>query len=368
MLDDLDIQVYNAEAIIAAAKEFEVYDGDMPETDKSKVEDAHEVIALAIDAYEDEDIRPDNDDEKLAKIGEQIVALFTLAGVSADDGEVEFEDAPELDELKKIVKRVEKKFKVTLDVDLSEQDEDEDDDDEAAVDVNDVIEGYDELTVKSRINAIKELDDEDDDEYYNNLTTIKEWEDSQDKPSSRVLDFLQEKFAEFEDDDDDSDEDEEPEEDEETEDDEVEVYAERDLKKLDKDDLRKVYDEVVGEDEFPKRFTDNGKARVIAAILAAQSDEDDDEDEADEPEEAPAPKKRGRPAKVVGSGKGVNVSEPDEDDDDDENLPAALGLNGKGFDLNIDGEKVKVTGLSSVLTFVTDHLANGASKVTVTRR
>lgn len=254
MLDELEVNEAQAEAIIDKAIEFDVYTDDPPETKKAKIEAAHEIVAFAIDSWTEDGVRPDSDDKQEAAAGEQILEIFELAGIEADDdGEIEFGEAPEADE--------------------DDNDDDDDDKDEAPFDIDDVIDGYEDLSAASRIKAIKKLklDPEDDDDY-NVLVGIEEWENDQDEPSSRVLDYLSDVLPDDGDDDGGDSDDEDS-------DDEDETYTEKELLKMDKDDLKEVAEKY--EVEFPKRLTDAGRKKVAKAILEAQEAGDDDDADAE---------------------------------------------------------------------------------------
>jgi hypothetical protein len=259
MIDELELEEAHAEAIIEKAIEFEVYTDEMPDTKKDKIAAAHEIVAFAIDSWVDDEVRPDAKDKNVATAGKQIEEIFKLAGVEIDDDdEITYNEPPELD---------------------ADGDDDNADDDGEAFDIDSVIDGYEELTPATRIKKIKALElDPDDEDDYNQLVAIAEWEESQDEPSSRVLNYLNELVPP---DDDAGDGDDEPE----SEDEADEEYTEKDLKKLDKDELKEAWEKVgLDADEFPKRLTDAGKKRVYAAIIEAQSADDDDEDgEMEEP-------------------------------------------------------------------------------------
>lgn len=301
MLDELDIGVEHAEAIVEKGIKLGVHsDGVMPDTKKGKIEAAHNIITLAIDSFVEDGVRPDakgEDDEETENIrstAKDILELFELAGIKAVKkgkkytGDIKFEEPPELEE--------------------AEDDEEEEDDsvgDETPFDVEDVIKGYWELTAATRIKKIKALKlDLDDDEDYNTLVGIAEAEENADKPSSRVLAYVEElipaevveededdeeEVDEVEEDEDDEGEEDEEEEDEDEDDEdtgdgEEGEYTEEELEELDKDELKEVWDELdLDEDDFPKRFTDKGKARVIEAILKAQGGGEEEEEESEEP-------------------------------------------------------------------------------------
>lgn len=264
MIDELELPEANAEAIIEKAIEFGVYTDDMPTSKKDKNAAAHEIVAFAIDSYVSDGVRPDADDEGVAEAGAQIVEIFEIAGVEvSEDDEIEYNDPPDLD---------------------AEEGDNDGDGDEAPIDIDDIIEGYAELTAATKLKKIKalELDPEDDDDY-NTLVSIAEWEEAQEQPSSRVLSWLEEQVGEEVDGEADGDADNDQtaddagdgEDDSEGED---EPYTEEELSEMEKDELFEVADEF--ELEKPKRLTPTGKGKLIAAILEAQ-DEDESEGEDD---------------------------------------------------------------------------------------
>jgi hypothetical protein len=257
LLDGLEIGEVHAEAIIEKAIEFGVYTDDMPSTSKDKIEAAHEIVAFGIDSWIDDEVTPEAEDDQARTAGEQIAAIFELAGVTIEgkgkSAEIVYGDLPELDG-------------------ADGGDGDDNAGDGSAFDIESVIEGYPELTPATRIKKIKalELDPEDDDDY-NTLISLAEWEESQDEPSSRVLNYLNEIVppegegdGDAEGDRTDADGDQQP-------------YTEDELTEMGKDDLAKVASEV-GVD-FPQRLTDAGRKRVVAAILEAQVEGGSEEDE-----------------------------------------------------------------------------------------
>lgn len=253
MLDELELSEANAEAIIEKAIEFEVYTDDMPETKKDKMEAAHEIVAFAIDSWVDDGTRPDSDDEQVAAAGEQISEIFALAGIEMDDNEIVYGDPPDLDG--------------------AADDSDDGDGDESPFDINDVIDGYEDLTAATKIKKIKALDlDADDDDDYNVLVGIAEWEEDQESPTSRVLDYLTDIIGEPDDDKSDDSDDGESAVDGDAEN---APWDEASLKKLEKDDLKEVAEQFGV--EFPKRLTDAGRKRVYAGVLEAQNATDAEE-------------------------------------------------------------------------------------------
>lgn len=171
-ISDLKLDDAHATAILEMAIENNVIDDyTVPKTKKERIDDAAENVAQMLDAYVNKGVTPDNDDEEFAAMGELIENILELAGISVDGDEVEFGDLPELDG----------------------SDGDNDGDGEAAVDIEDIIKGYEELSAASRVKAIKALElDMDDDDDYNSLVAIASWEEAQDKPSSRVLAYIDE--------------------------------------------------------------------------------------------------------------------------------------------------------------------------------
>lgn len=269
MLDELELTEAHAEAIIQQAIDFEVYTDDMPETKKDKMEAAHEIVAFGIDSWIDNDIRPDAKDENVAAAGQQIATIFEIAGIEIDGEEIVYGDLPDLEGAANTG----------------------DGDDEAPFDVNDVIEGYEDLTAATKIKKIKALDlDPDDDDDYNTLVGIAEWEEAQDTPTARVLDYLTDIIGEPEPTTSshmpppDVDDEPAPVAESTVED---EPWDKKSLKVLEKEDLKEVAAKFGV--EFPKRLTDAGRARTIDAILEAQEASDqpaaegDDGDAEDEP-------------------------------------------------------------------------------------
>jgi hypothetical protein len=283
MIDELTVTADQAEQIIKKAIEFEVYTDDVPETAKAKIEEAHEVVSFAIDFWNQE--KP----EEGSEAAQQIQEILDLAGVTiTDDGEVDFGDVPDAPESEEEEPEAE--------AEPEEEEEGEaDNDGEAPFDIDDLIEGYTELTAATKIKKIRALElDPSDDEDYNTLVAIAEFEENQDQPSSRVLDYLNELVPPEAQ----PDKEEEPEPDASAEDEDGEdtatpaeeepeeeagPWTEERLAALSKDDLKAIAQEF--EVEWPQRLTDKGKERVIAAIIAAQSDGDGEtsDDETGEP-------------------------------------------------------------------------------------
>lgn len=283
MIDSLKLTDETATAIVALAIEFQTYTDDMPETKKDRLEAAHESVTFAIDAWIKEKIRSDSDDKDTAKAGEQVEAVLEVAGVEVDEsGTIGYGKPLTGKKLAKLLSEFD------MEIEGADEDEgdDDDDDSEAAFEIGDIIDGYEELTPASKIKAIKKLDlDPDDEDDAAKLEAIADWEEEQDKPASRVMSYLEELLGTEEGDDDDDDDAEAEGDEDEDEEGEEEPWTEAELKKLDKEELREAAEQF--EVEFPKRLTEAGTKRTIAAILEAQADEDESEGDDDAPEEEP---------------------------------------------------------------------------------
>ncbi len=177
-LKELKLDDAHATAILEKAIEYESFTEDLPASKRERIKAATEQVALMIDAWIDDEVTPENEDEDVAAMGVAIQEIFDIAGVEiegeGDDAEVSYVEPGDIDA-------------------ADDDDEPAADDDEAAMDINDVIDGYDELSASSKVKAIKALElDMDDDEDYNTAVGLYEYEEAQDKPSSRVLSWLDE--------------------------------------------------------------------------------------------------------------------------------------------------------------------------------
>lgn len=315
-LEELKLSEGQAEAIIEKGIEYGAYSDEMPDTKKEKQAAADEIVSFSIDAYVNDGITSDDEDPAVAESGSQIEEILEMAGVEIEDGEPVFNDPPEVEDA----------------ADEDEEDdnggeEDEAEEDEGPFNPDDYIEGYSELSVVSKLKAIKSLDaDKEDDASL--MEDIADWENEQDKPSSRVLNYIDETLGEEEDADEpeaaeEPDED-EPEAEEESDDDEPwEGYNKATAKEI-KEVLQAAKDD---EDEplsaeqveyvldFEKsREKPPPRKRVIdfcEALLEEFANGDDTEEE--EPEEEPEEKpKRGRGRKHEGRGRGRGRKEQSE--------------------------------------------------------
>lgn len=135
MLDQLELDDAHATAIVERGIEYEVYEGDkVPSNKKDRMEAAHDLVTFAIDAWTNDDVTPDSDDEETAEAGKQVQDILEWAGIEIDgDGDVEFGSLPDIEG------------------DDGEEEEDGDGDDETAFDANDIIEGYDDAGWKDII-------------------------------------------------------------------------------------------------------------------------------------------------------------------------------------------------------------------------
>ena len=172
-LEELKLSEEHAEAIIEKGIEYGAYSDEMPDTKKEKQAAADEIVSFSIDAYVNDGITSDDEDPAVAESGRQIEEILEMAGVEIEDGEPVFSDPPELE---------------------GEADNGGDGD-EAAFNPDDYIEGYSELSVVSKMKAIKSLNPDDDDDA-NLMEDIADWENAQDKPSSRVLNYIDETLGE----------------------------------------------------------------------------------------------------------------------------------------------------------------------------
>lgn len=339
---EVNLSASTATKLIKLAIKHEAYSDSVPKTTKDKIEAAQEIIAFCIDAWFTDKIRPDSDDSETAEAGEQIVELLAIAGIEIDDdddiiyegsdseedeGDEDDEDSDdddentvwEEDELIALntadFRAVAEEFEVELpDGKLGSRikrnaiaeilaaqdsdDEDEDGDDEAPVSIDDYIDGYDDLSPVAKIKAIKKLDlDEDDDDDQAVLSAIRDYEGEQDKPTSRVMNFIDELIGEVDDEDEEEDS-EEP----------IEGYDEASVKEI-KETLESAVeeDELTAENlEMIVEYEKENKNRtaLIKWMNAIEVDSDDDEEEAE-----PAPKKRGK--------KSAKTSDPDDSDEVD---------------------------------------------------
>lgn len=175
-LQDLKLSEDQAEQIIELGISLGAADADdMPESKKDKINAATEVVAHSLDAWIEDEIRPGDDEADVAEAGETIEKIFAIAGVSVDDDN-----------------------EVTVGEPEDDGDDDnggDDDSDEAPFDPDDYIEGYTEMSVVAKVARVKKLNVEDDDDVAV-LEAIAEWENEQDKPSSRVLHYIDEALGE----------------------------------------------------------------------------------------------------------------------------------------------------------------------------
>jgi len=173
VIDELKLDVEHAEAIVEKGIEFEVYTDPMPDTDKDKVEAAHEIVSFAIDAWVNDEVRPDSDNEKVASAGAQIVEIFEYAGITATSkGKITFGELPEFEG--------------------GEEDEDAEGDGEAAFDVDDTIEDYSEMNGKQRLAAVQEvMSDDGEGLYEEQVKGLLEYENEQEKPNAKLVEFLE---------------------------------------------------------------------------------------------------------------------------------------------------------------------------------
>lgn len=175
VLESLEITDVAAKKVVKLGIENGAYSDDMPGDKKARAEAALETVNFCIDSWVNDGIRPDDDDEDVAAAGDAILSIFKAAGIEVEEdgglvlpGQEEEEEESEEDE-----------------------EESEGEGDEAPFDPDDYIEGYSELTWKEKLAALKDLDLEDEDTL-GVVTAIYQWEKEQDKPSSRVCNWVEE--------------------------------------------------------------------------------------------------------------------------------------------------------------------------------
>lgn len=312
-LQDLKLSVDQAEQIIDLGISFGAYDGDeKPDSKKEKLSAAQEIVAHSLDAWIDDEIRPDDEEADVAEAGEQIAKVFEIAGITVDDdGEVSYGEEEE---------------------DEDEGDNGDDASDEEPFDPDSYIEGYSELSTVTKLKKLRELDADDDDDVAV-LEAIADWENEQDKPSSRVLSYIDDTLGTEEDPAAEEESEEDAEEDnggdEESEDEPLDPPWEADRK-----NKVKAYDNMSAVEikAFLKEVKDAGdltadqveyvleyeqsrekpgpRKRVVdfaKALLEEFENGGDSEPADEEPEEAEKPKRRGR-----GRGK-AKQAEPEAD-------------------------------------------------------
>jgi hypothetical protein len=143
MLENLELTDAHATAIVEAGIEYDVYEGDeVPSGKKDRMEAAHDLVAFAIDAWVDDEVRPDSDDEETAEAGKQVQDILEWAGVEIDEeNDVTFGDLPQIEGADNEGD--------------GEEDGEDGEDGEGPFDANDLIDGYDD----AKVNEIIEIFD-----------------------------------------------------------------------------------------------------------------------------------------------------------------------------------------------------------------
>jgi hypothetical protein len=381
-LKDLKLDDAHATAVLEKAIEYESFTEDMPSSKRERIKAATDQVALMIDAWVDDEVTPENEDPDVAAMGEAISEIFEIAGVEVDeDGEVSYGEPGDIEEPEE-------------EDEDDEDDEEEGGDDEAPVDIEDVVEGYDDLSAASRVKAIKalELDMEDDDDY-NTAVRVYEYEEAQDKPSSRVLSFLDDLIPKDEDAgeaEEEEGEEEEPDEDEDAEeagdgDGEEDGEWEAPWDKYDKQtavEVKKHLDKLLAKDELTAdmaqyvidyetaREKPPTRKRVVdyATKLLEQLEGAEEEEPEEEEEEPKPPKRSKRPANAKrparGSKKPAKQEEPDEEPEEEED-EAPAGNGGGIFVISGGDEDITAYGIYGAMGAVADLLAAGYEEVTV---
>lgn len=356
VLDELELTQAQAKAIVKKAIPYGAYDGDMPKDKKGQIEAATSVVTFCIDAIVNDKIREIDDDEEMQDAAEKVDELLEMAGIEIDDDyEVNFIDDDSDDD---------------EDDEDDEEDEDDSEDDEAPFDPDDYFEdGYTELTPASKVKALKALDNEDEDDL-TAIERIKEWEEEQDKPSSRVLSWIDDNF-DFEDGDDDAEDEDDDDSDDDAEgeatDEPWDGYDKAtavDIKKALTAKLEDEDDPLTAEQvEYVLEYEKNRekpppRSRVIKHCeelieqLEADEDAEDAEDE-DEEEEKPAARKLGKKGK--GSKAKAAAKEKNKGDG-----TVSISFNG-GDEIVIDGDALlQIFGQFAV------ELEGGAASIEIT--
>jgi hypothetical protein len=379
-LKDLELDDAHATAILQKAIEYEAFNEDMPGTKKARISAATDQIALMIDAWTgDDQVNPDNEDPAIAEMGQAIEDIFELAGIEInEEGEVEYVEPSDVDD--------------EDDEDEADEDDNEDDDDgddEAVVDINDIIEGYDDLSAAAKVKAIKKLElDMAEDEDYNTAVAFYEYEEAQEQPSSRVLTFLDDLLPAN---DGDSGE-EEPEDEDGDEDGEEEAEeggaweqpwtkadgAPADYDKQSAVDVKKYLDKLLAKEELTaelvqyvidyeeqrekptrKRVIDHSTKLLEELDGGGEADEPDEEEEQEE-----APKRSGRPKRSARTrSSSRRQAEPEEEDEPEEDEQS--DDNGGVFVISGGEEDTTAYGPFQAAGIVADLLVQGISSITV---
>jgi transcriptional regulator with XRE-family HTH domain len=278
-LKELKLTDDHAQVIIELGIKYGAYSEEMPDTKKERLAAADEIIAFSIDAWVNDGITPDDEDEEVAESGRQIEEILEAGGVTIEDDEPVFGDLPEIE-------------------DDGDDDASSDDGDEAPFDPDDYIEGYTEMSVAGKVKAVKALDVEDEDDVAT-MEAIAEWENEQDKPSSRILNYIEEALGSEEESGDAEDEDEDEATDEPW--DGYDKSSAVEIKKVLNTQMEDEENPLTAEQvEYVLEYEKNRekpppRKRIITfceELLAQFEADDNGEDE--EPEEEEKPKRRGR--------------------------------------------------------------------------
>ena len=98
-LKELKLDDAHATAVLEKAIEYESFTEDMPSSKRERIKAAGDQVALMIDAWVDDEVTPDNEDEDVAAMGAAIAEIFEIAGVEIDEeGEVSYVDPVDVDE------------------------------------------------------------------------------------------------------------------------------------------------------------------------------------------------------------------------------------------------------------------------------
>jgi hypothetical protein len=370
--DDLELTQAQAKKIVKLAIKHGAYSDEMPETKKDQIEAARESVAMCIDGWVSDEVRPDDDDEEIADAAKAILELFELAGIEVndddeivmpgddeDDDDTDDDDDDESDE---------------DDSDDDDEDDEDEDGDDAPFDPDDYFDdGWSELSANSKIKVLKALDTDDEDDLAA-IEAVHAWEKEQDKPTSRVLSWIEDNFDMSGDDDSDDDDDDE---DDETVDGTAEEMEEpwKGYNKLTAVDVKKFLtesDELTAEQvQYVKEYEQSMKAprkRILTLCdtLIEKLGEEDDEDE------KPAKSK----SKGALAGKRSKSTDPDDDDEVDEAVArddakdkrkkkSKASVYTVTYEMGDNTIEMTSDGMHAAMGAAMDAMINGAESVTI---
>lgn len=166
MIDSLKLDDAQAKEIIQLAIDNDAYDGKMPSNKKDRMEAAHDIVTFAIDAWVQDEVRSDSDDEDVAKAGKTVEKILKIAGVKVDEsGVIGYEGAD----------------------DEEEEGDEEGEKDETPFDVDDIIDGWSDMKTTAALEAIEEAEDLTQEQ----IKALLDDESDRGRPRSKVVDALE---------------------------------------------------------------------------------------------------------------------------------------------------------------------------------